>query len=459
MTDQTMQVKVNKKEFPLIAKRMIHYRQSKVVEAVDRNGRYYYLLFYKDQFLHGASADHIKLGSHIHRTWKHGIHLDGSHPLTAELLHKRNIYPFIPSHLCFEKLKETRSHIETALIATFSDTFLPDSEVSSLLKEAFYHYQRKGQVLKAYQVLLLSVQRDPNDKFASDMIHKLAFKPYEKMYHDLDKIADKDPFQYEAICFDGMSDAGKAEKLLFYYKQQNRRIDELAVRIHLLRTQFSEDNFSTVQDLTEHFTEAQQLEIVMDLYQSCAHPAVAEQLSCSLFTTGTPDTIVHYVMTTDIPIQQEHIPLLIKALEQADDEVLLSILSHPSSRLLEISAHDPHLLEQLVSPLVTTFLENHSPTEILDWLEPIQRADHQITTIQKLKRMQELEEDPDRQYDLGELYLHFRQLDHAMDCFTWVMELYPKDPNPVHHLVKICMEKGEKEEASAYQQLLGQIQK
>ncbi|MFC2949736.1 hypothetical protein [Virgibacillus sediminis] len=459
MTAHSMEVQINKKKFPLTAKRITVYKQSKVIEAVDQSGRYYYLLFYKDQFLNGTSTDHMKLGTHIHRAWKHGIHFDGTHPLAGELLRQRDSYSFTSFHLFFKRLKETYSHTQTALIATFFDTFASSGEINRILKEIYYHYQRNGQVFKAYQILLLGTECEPSVQFFTDMINKLEFKPYKEMYQHLDKAAEKAPIQLESICFSNLLDPSKATKLLSFYQQQGRWMDELTLRIHLLGNRFTSDNFSAIQGLAKNFTEQEQLDILLDLYNSCRHPQVAEHLAESLFALGDADSIVEYVMASDLPLQERHLPNVLEAFEQADDLLLASLMNRPIDRLLEISKHEPHLLEQLAAPFVRAALKEYSPDDILDWLAPLSQAGHHLPIEQKLHRMKSLAEDPDRQYDLGELYFHFRQLDQAIDCFTWEMELHPENPKPVNYLVKICTEKGEKEEAAAYKQLLIHMQK
>lgn len=73
--------------------------------------------------------------------------------------------------------------------------------------------------------------------------------------------------------------------------------------------------------------------------------------------------------------------------------------------------------------------------------------------------MKQLEDDPDHQFELGELYLYFQQLEQSLDCFKWEMELNPDNTKPVQFLSKIYLELGKKEEANAYQQLLIQMQK
>ena len=73
--------------------------------------------------------------------------------------------------------------------------------------------------------------------------------------------------------------------------------------------------------------------------------------------------------------------------------------------------------------------------------------------------MQTISDELDDMQTLGELYYEFRQMDKAIECFDWEMELKPADPKPLQWLAKIYREKGMNQESDIYRQLCVNLQK
>ncbi|GAB3062482.1 tetratricopeptide repeat protein [Virgibacillus ainsalahensis] len=459
MNTNQLKVLISKKKHTLTAQKLVIYKQSKIIEATDENTEHYYLFFYKDNFLNGIKTDQIQIGSHVHRACKHGIHFNGSHPLTGQLIRQQKALPFLPFDQFFKHVQNTYTHIESALITTYVDSFTSPDTIHKLLKEMFYHYQRNGQSFKAYQVLKIHIDYDSGNSFALDMINNLQFQRYESVYETIEKMAEKDPIQFESVCFEHLDDDAFPALLLSLYKDEHRSIDELAVRISLLNHYFTEKNFEAIQKMNEGFSEEEQLVLLQELNQTRNSPVVTEKLISRLLATGNPNEITEFIMTTNIQPKEEQLTSIITSFEQADCSLLSSFFKTSNQRLLKLGNHHPHTMERLIRPFVSTFLQDYDLDDIIDWLTPFRNENYHLPIEQKLKKMQTLSEDPDRQFDLGELYVYFHQFEKSIDCFKWDMELYPEDPKPVNYLSKVYQEIGNAEEASVYRELLMQMQR
>lgn len=452
------QAQQKKKNLTLTPQQLAIYKQSKVLEATDEAGDYFYLFFYKNDFLTGIHADDIDADTHVHRAFTEGLHFEGSHPLTKQLIRAYNSFHFLPIEKLYKKIQETSySQLETALIKTYFDAFSSTDSIHKVLKDTFNHYQRNGQSLAAYQLLNIYLNYDNTNTFARDMISGAQFKNQSKMYQDLEKLSEKDPIQLESLCFDNLYHTEHVMILLQLYKEQKRWTDELALRIALLKSHFTPENFTAIQVMIEPLPTDEQMTLLQELNQSNNNPVLHEALITKLFASGKPNDILEFMMTTKVQPDEKQLTEIIPHIEQAGLTHLASFFKNGNYRLLELSKN-PQTIERLATPFVSSFLQDHTIGEILDWFQAFRDANFHIPVEQKLLNMQTLIDDPDRQFDLGELYLYFHQLKKALDCFKWEVELDPQAHSSVKYVAKIYQELGYPDEAAAYQQLL-QVQK
>ncbi|MBY7144322.1 hypothetical protein KFZ56_14960 [Virgibacillus sp. NKC19-3] len=446
-----------KKNLSLTAQQLIIYKQSKVLEAKDEMGNYFYLLFYKNDFLTGIQTDHIDLNTHIYRAFTEGLHFKGAHPLTKQLIRQYKNFYLLPIEKVYKKIQEAYSLTEAALINTYFDFFTSTDSIHKVFKDTFNHYQRKGQSLAAYQLLNIYLNYDHNNTFAHDMINGAQFKPHEKMYKNLEELSEKDPIQLESLCFDNLYSTKHIMMLLPLYKEQNRWTDELAVRIATIQAHFTSENLAAIQTIIEPLPTEEQLTLLQELNQTNHHPVLQEALITKLLAFGKPNATLEFMMTTKIQPKEEQLTEMITHIEQADHAVLASYFAGGNHRLLELSNH-PQTLERLIIPFVSSFLHDHNLSEFPGWFQPFRDMNFHLPIEQKLLKMQTFVDDPDRQFDLGELYMYFHQLEKALDCFKWEVELDPQAHSSIKYVAKIYQELGYPDEAAAYQQLL-QMQK
>jgi len=450
------QIKHNKKTLDLTALGLIHYRQSKILESADEQGNYYYLFFYKNDFLTGIQTHALTTDSYIKRAYQNGIHFHGTHPITLQYLQQQP-FTFLSLKQHEKNIQKSYSSLESILISTYFDSFLKEDSLTEALKKTFNDYRRNGKVFASYQLLKLFLDAVPNHKFASDMMGDIQYKRYESSYNDPDFLYEKDPLYFELTAFDHMHESPWAEKLLALYQKQNRTLDELSLRIALLKQNFTNEAFHTVRSNISAWPQEEQLRLLLELNQNINAPVLKETVFNQLLETEDANRMVHVMMTTDFTPNEVQLSSMIHQLGEADSEVLASYFHNANTTLLKYADGNGQTLEKLVNPFIASYLNNYDLPDIIDWLAPFSQAGYHLPIEQKLKKMNTFREDPDQQFALGELYLEFHQSEKAIDCFKWEMELNPEDPKPVTHLSKLYTKIGKPNEAAAYQQLLKQM--
>lgn len=460
LTTTSLQIQVQRKTIELKPAQLAVYKQSKVLEATDRNNSHYYLIFHKDRFINGIRRQHIRLNSYIHSAFTRGICFNGSHPVTIQLLNLQKSYPLISFNQLFKNIQKTHTKMEVALILSYFDSFTKQGSIPKLFKSTFYEYKRDGQNLLAFQLLKTFENYDRDNKFVHDMINDLHLQKYKSSYEELETIFEKDPLNFELAAYDCLDEKDIANLLIQLYEQQGRSIDELAIRCHQLAKRFSVKNLLILQTLMEDLPIKDRIRYLEDLRQTTRSPKVHESILQTALESGDPDLIVRTLPSINQSPGEKQLEYIIQSVEAADKQTLLEwFTGDGSQQLLKISNGSKKNLERIARPFVSAFLSKHPISDTLQWMEPFREAGIQLPVERKLKRMAAMKDDPDQQFELGELFLQFRLMDKSIDCFKWEMELRPDDPRPVTYLSKIYKEIGNTEESSVYQQLLIQMNK
>ncbi|RLL46783.1 hypothetical protein D8M04_06160 [Oceanobacillus piezotolerans] len=452
-------VQLNKKHRTLKAEELIIYNQSKIIAATDVKGSYYYLVFYKDQYINGVKANKIRLNSFIHLAFKNGISFSGTHPLTNRILATDQPFRFVKFNALINTLHKSYSMKEVVFIFIFFDSFIKQDSSKKLLKDTFYHFRRNGKNYKSYQILKTYLHFFPKDKFAYDMVHNIAFQRYETMYQQLDLLYEKDPTYVEAVSYDFHLDPAYAIHLFQLYQTQNRSMDKLAIRLAMLKRTYSSQNLAEIEESISSLSIKDQILIFKDLLQKQNHPLLQEKLFSRLLENEDSNSIASFLMEYDFQPTNEQISLVLKHIDNADARLLAGYFNSSSSRLVQLSNQSAHILGELIKPFVSAFLQEYEVKEVIAWCSELRTASHRLPIEQKLAKMEQLRDDPDNQLTLGELYLDLHQLEKSIECFKWEMELHPENPKPVSYLSKVYKQLGKKEEAKAYQQLFVQMNK
>ncbi|WP_106496784.1 tetratricopeptide repeat protein [Lentibacillus sp. Marseille-P4043] len=456
MTTNQFSIRLNKKNLDLTPCKMTMYRQAKIIEACDNQQNFYYLFFYKNNFLTGAKANNINDDSFIHRAFSKGIVFDGLHPITTILIKKQKAITFVSFKQLYNKVQQKYSPIETVHIFTFFDSFLPHETIQELLKQVYNHHRRDGKIVAAYQLLTMYQHYDDTYNFANDMLNNIA------QFHSHQQHTDyvKDPINAETYYFDHLSQTDVSPILIQLYKDQNRWIDELIIRIHLLTNQFTSENFTYIQELLEKFNKEDQLYILKSLdSENNKHTNLQEVLFASLVDAKNANEIVRFVITHDYRPHPDQLSKIGTSMEKADNAIFPDLFHQSNSSLIQLFATDHKMLENACTRFVSTFLTHYSLEQIQNWFIPFHEASIHLPIEQKVTKLKTLENDPDQQLPLGKIYLEFNQVEKAIDCFKWEMELTPENPEPVKLLANVYKQIGNEEEAYIYQQLLIQLKK
>ncbi|WP_157967344.1 MULTISPECIES: hypothetical protein [Paraliobacillus] len=454
-----IELQSNKKTINVTVKQLYLYKQSKVMEAFDEHNNYYYLVFYKDTYMNGMKTDHIKLNSHIHQAFTSGIRIDAEHPIIHHLT-KNEKLPLIRFNQLYKKVQQDYSPIETALIFTFFDSFTAEGSATQLLKKTFYDFRRNGKMLKAFQVLKLLAAHDQKNQFAKDMLENMQFQRYATQYQDYEQLVKIDPLYLESSCFTNLENKIALHYLLMLLHTENRWIDTLIIRTHLLKNKFEEMQWNALEQSLKTFTINEQITLLFDIYQSSQHADIEKALTNKLIGSSHHNDLVVFIMEHNYQPQENQLDQIVDHLTQADPKVISSYFNHSNQQLVQLSKHlTAKQIETLITPFIKTFLEDYSISEVRKWFTPFHEVEHHFSIEQTLTKMNNLQDDPDNQFLLGELYIKFNQFEKAIDCFKWEIELSPNSTQAIQALANLYKQLGNHTEAKTYQNLLIQTQK
>lgn len=451
----------NKKTIDVTPTQLTIYKQSKIVELMDKEKNHYYLFFFKDEFINGLQANEIKIDSYLHKAFNKGFNYNGNHPLTNIVLSNKKTYTNHRFNQLYTKVKQNHSLIEAAYIFTFFDSFIPKSEIVKLLKSVYYHYRRNGQLNNAFKTIKVYEISMPNDHFAKEMLNNIQFQPYEILYQDIKSLTSKDNIYIESYCYDHLTNSN-ITFLTGILKKQNRWIDVLTLQMYQLARAGAPSTFYEIKTIMEeHLTYDQQVLLLLDLLPQFKHTLqeVQQHLFEILIQQKGYNQLIELVVTEELSTTPKQLKFISHSFEQADSHLFPSLFSQLNHKLLSLYKHDPKTLEKVTHRCVKSFLPYYSIGKIIEWISPIKEAGLSLPIEKKLIKMEKLENDPDGQFILGELYLNFDLLDKSIDCFKWEMELHPEDPKPLQLLTKVLKQMGNTEEANAYHHLLLQLQK
>lgn len=454
-----IELQANKKAVNVTVTQLYLYKQSKIIEAHDKDNHYYYLVFYKDTYINGMKVDHIKLNSHIHRALTSGIRIEADHPIIQHLT-KNQKFPLMRFNQLYKKIQQDYSPIETALIFTFLDSFTAEGSATQLLKKTFYDFRRNGKMLKAFQVLKLLAAHDQKNQFAKDMLENIQFQSYAIRYQDYEQLEKIDPLYLESSCFTDMENKPALNHLFTLLQTENRWIDTLIIRTHLLKHAFDNAQWEALKQSLKTFTINEQINLLFDIYQKNQNTDIEETLTNKLIGSSHHNDLVIFIMEHNYHPQENELDQIVDHLTQADPKVISSYFNSSNRRLVQLSNHLlAKQIETLITPFVKTFLENYSISEVQNWFTPFHEVNHHFSIEQTLAKMNELQDDPDNQFLLGELYITFNQFEKAIDCFKWEIELSPDSIQAIQALANLYKQLGNHTEAKTYQNLLIQTQK
>jgi hypothetical protein len=440
--------------------RVAVFARTKVVETFTNNGNLY-LIYYKDKLIYGEQLDELKQGSFIDLAMKEGLVFESQHAVTAFLIPKLSIK--IPNkNTLFTRLQDHYSPQEVAYIATTLDSFFTEDVITKSVNEVFTHLKRNGQHFKAFQVMHLLNEQIANFDADKDLLKSIEFQKYADFYKtkDLRIIAEKDPLFMELHCFQGRSDKEKAVLLEEMLHNQNRLFEAIIIWIS------GDDQQQIISSIKKNTEAALKIvskeQWILILSQADINPfqalPEAEGIIKSLILEGKKDQAANYLLNFIDNLPSSYHSILYSLWFELDPTFITSYLDKVIY-IIKQQEEKSSELEKKFHHLILRLLKEHDLVFVQKILLPLTKEFPYSLTMKKINRMCEIIEDPDQMMELGQYYAEFNQIDKALECFFWEMEVKPEDPNAAKQISKMYQQKGMIKEATAYQQMFSMLKR
>ena len=460
--ENTIEIVEKKQHLVCEINKMVIYAQAKVVECKNiDNNELYYLFFYKNQFLTGRKATRVKLGGFIETAWKQGILLDASNPLLQILFSTDQTFTLISFKKLLEKLEQQSTPQEIALIFSFFSDYLTKDSLEKVIERQYFHYRRSGQLLYAFQILQIA-KHFTSSKWATHTANQMEYQKYEKRYiQSQESLLTLDPIYVELDCYRDHLPDSSFQLLSSYYIKEKRMIDLLALSINHFSKEPTISKYHTLTHyLHKHCNETTYLETLMLLNkQHETFLPLKQEIIVLLLDRKDYHNVINLLVDQSIPLES-HQKTKLKAWLTSQD-VLPQVMKVEKANmvLLTLFKSEPQELEHILSECVTELLKEHNIKYVNNWLSPLNQEQISLPILNKVEKMAMIQDDPDKQFLLGEYYYDLHLYEQAIECFSWEMELNSTDPQPVRWLSRLYNELGMTNESKDYQQVFLSMQK
>ncbi|MFP7445709.1 hypothetical protein [Bacillus sp. MMSF_3328] len=451
----------HKKQISLKAERAAFYLQGQIIEAFSEKNEVYYLIFYKYHFLSAVKTTKLRRHSYIEHAFKKGIVFESPHPLIKILLSSNHPCQCISFKQLLKKLERQYTPQEKSFILTFFESLIPKRDLFNEIKSVYYEYRRNGDYFSGYQMIRLIMEFAPKTSLAVSHSNDMIFSKYAWQYSEKpEKLFAKDPIFAEKTLYSQREDEVCFQQLIDRLEKESRWMDLIALSIQKLIASPSPDCYAHLLRLLAQHTEIDSLHIQESLsFQLPAFLPLQKDLLEKYIQNHAADKVFKLMKTNAFQLDDSQIYAVGEMLEEwepdtqpVQPELLYPLIKRYISRF-------PEKADKLLKKFVISLLNTHELPYIQNWLKPLKDKNKKLAIVEKIDMMQKLYEDPDDMQQLGELYFELSQLDKAVECFSWEMELKPADPRPLQWLAKTYHEKGMDYESDAYRQLCIQLQK
>lgn len=434
---------------------------SKVIQVRTAEEADYYLIYFKKSCVFGEQLEIVPEGTFIDQILRDGIVIEASHPILPALIPNRMVS--IPArNKLFPQLQAHYSHQEVAYILTMLDSFFDKTTLAKLIDQLYFNHKRNGQYMKAYQILQILATFIPHSNSVKERLSSREFNAAHDFYHSssLQAILSKDPLYAELSCYKTRSNPEIRPILEQRLKEKESNIELTLLWLERERKSQDMEEFETITETALKFLTLEQWIHILIFENINPFHVLPEAKSVieKMIENGNYEKAALCLLTfmDDLPANYDSILSVIW--ENVGAEFVESHLERFIKILKKHGDEDIHKkTEAQVYRLIVTMLKEFDLQTVFDKLLPLQTALPHSLVLRKLSKMIELLEDPDRMMELGDYYAEFEQLDPAIDCYSWEMELKPQDPNPVWKICKMYQQKGMQSEAAAYQKIFAQL--
>ncbi|WP_273852828.1 tetratricopeptide repeat protein [Guptibacillus spartinae] len=451
---QSVTVISNQRQVQLRVERLAIHHRMKILEAEKANGSKFYLFFYKNDFITGKTAE-VKSGSLIEKAFQKGIVLPASHPLIDHFLSDRT-FLLKSTKQVFQSVQNRYTPQETSFIFSYFDSFLSKETIIKLMRKHFYDYRRNGQLRLAFQILATMLHYEPSNKWALELARKLEYQTIRSIYEGNHReLVEADPLFAEIHAFDDLkSNQTYLESL---YRKEKRLIELSALRLHLyLHSPVEEVDPQKLLHVS--LSESERARLLWILYSEAPHHLLLRKnaFEALMYLNKTSEAI-HLLSQRQGLITQSEYELLLQTFQ--DESIPISSIEFTSLQSLLEHKDNRSYLDGLLHALIPRMIHEFGLSYVYTWVKPFMEKNQELSILSTVQTMVEIQDDPDKQFQLGKLYHKMKQYDEAITCFDWEMELHPTDPTPVQWLTKVYREMGKVEESNTYMSIYSQMQR
>lgn len=459
MPDPEFTVSTKRATLNITLQKMFLFRQCKIIEAHAQNNHVYYLFFYKNDYLTAFEAKSLRRNSFIEHALKEGIAFQLPDPLIKSFLP-----PVIKKHTheqLFIYLKKNYSPHEVALISTFFESFIPRKKIFELIQEIYFQYHRDGNTFSSYRTLRTLLDFIPNHRWVKEFSKKTQYSKYKELYdNQSEELMKKDLLFAEKELFKHMEQEPSFLQLDRLLRSEERWVDLVIIHMNKLKAQPTINQYTTLMALIKnHFAEKDIYDYLQKLYLELPDLIELQQ-----------DLIDHYLEVNNpqpvVKLLQKHKLELTPSQMTSYEDIFYSLDYDFTSHIKELNmlitpllSNNPQKVNSLLQKYVSHLLKEQNLLYVKKWLTPLKKRKQSLPIVDKIEQMCLLSNDPEQQLQLGEFYYEFNQMQKAIECFNWEIELNNSDPRPVRWLTRIYREKGMHHEFKAYQQHYIEMQK
>src|SRR5699024_2646082 len=393
----------------------------------------------------------------IASAFKQGIVYNAPHPFIDVLLSTNQPYRIRRLDPLLKKLDKNYTPQEKAFILTFFESFISKKRLFHEIKSIFYVYRRNGQNLLGYRIVRIMMDLAPDHSLVRQLKGDLNFKQYADMYHhQSENIMTKDLIFAEKV-YDAEKDKDNSfHHLIALLNEQSRWIDMAALYGSRLIENPSETSYTPlIKLLDQHLDSHDSMQVLENIYRQSPHYIPLKQdLLEKYIQLNQLENVLNMVEHPDLELDARQTESIRDMLEQPDLQSR-SLTAEQLQSLFKMTIDVyPKKAIDLIHGYISALLNTNEPAYIRELLRPLSDRREVHPLYQKMNRLVTFSDDLDQMQALGELYYEFRQLEQAIECFSWEMELKPEDPKPLKWLSKVYQQLGMKQESKAYRQLL-----
>ncbi|SFM01366.1 tetratricopeptide repeat protein [Salibacterium qingdaonense] len=441
---------------------LIVFLQGKMIEAWDKTGQVYYMIFFKNEYLTTMKAHHVRRRSFLEKAVKHGAVYEAPHPFIGEVLSDKTSFPKRGLSQLRGKFQSQHTYQETARMLTFFDAFVSKKDLFQDIQSFYYQHRRTGQLFLGYRIIRVLMDFTPKHSWVKQLANDMEFSTFKDMYQRMEpELWEKDPLYMEKSCYYGRKDPENAAQLLRFLKEEKRWVDAFSLMIDQIQREGGDAYYDELlQWLHLYYDKEEQQLILNDLYAKVPSMKRLPQDLLSIYLSRHDlENTLRLLQQHDMSLNEKQEAALEDMLEKMDLKTSGARLDDLPLYIASMYDNQPRKAEKILQLCVNELLSDRPLQDVITWLAPIREKSHASPVLQQLEKMKAYHDDPEKQRELGEMLYDFNQLDQAVDCFSWEMEMNTTDPEPVRWLSKIYLDLGRDAESKAYQDLYRKMQK